>query len=211
MKSNLEFVDRSIGSILETLEEEGILQNTILFFVGDNGTAGYGKGKLQNEVGSRVPFIVYGPGSLEHSGTSDVLIDFTDIMPTLMELAGQNMDQEEQLHGKSFAPYLLGKPFKSRQWISTQLNEARWIRTREWLLDGNAHLWYCGSAYDETSFEDVTFNPDPSYQAKWHEMKSLLDQHIPYPDFDDPVLKEAWDKEFSSREPYTIYEPTQLP
>ena len=106
---------------------------------------------------------------------------------------------------EELAPYLLGQPFEPRQWISSQLNEARWIRTLGVVAGWPGHLWYCGIAYDESTFRDVTFDPDPRYHTKWHEMKALLDRHIPYPDFNDPVLKEAWKREFSERDPYDIY------
>lgn len=205
MKSNLEFMDHSIGQILDRLKEEDILEHSLLFFVGDNGTAGYGKGLLNNEVGPRVPFIVYGPGTLRERGSSQVLVDFTDLMPTLVELAGGECNPLSPPDGHSFAPYLLGNDFEPRSWISSQLNEARWLRTREWLLDGEGHFWYCGRDADEQQHQDVTFENNPEFIMKRRELEALLNQHIPFPDLDHPYLKSKWEAEFLKRPPYEIY------
>ena len=121
LKTDLEYVDFLIGQIWAQVVAEGLAQKTIIMIAGDNGTAGYGKGKLTSEVALRVPFIVYGPGCVKRIGPSDALVDFSDIMPTLSELAGANFPDGYALDGKSFAPLLQGEPFAGREWIHSFL------------------------------------------------------------------------------------------
>ncbi|MBE0655154.1 MAG: sulfatase-like hydrolase/transferase, partial [Bacteroidales bacterium] len=179
MQSNLEFIDYAIGKILKKLEENDELDNTILFFMGDNGTAGYGKGKPESEIALHVPFLVYGPGLLKPKGMSDVLVDFTDVLPTFIDLAGFSTEQTADMDGHSFAPYLRGEPFTPRQWISAQLDAARWIRTREWLLDGKGQLWHCGSESDERKFNNLSNSSLEEHLLKKKELQDLMDANIP--------------------------------
>ena len=102
----IEYVDLIIGRLVETLETLNIKDQTIIFFSGDNGDANayrslyeliqgsenskqqpfYGKGSLY-EGGVNVPLIVSG-GPVVKRGETEVLVDFTDILPTLADLAG---------------------------------------------------------------------------------------------------------------------------
>ena len=59
-KSNLEYLDHLMGRLRTSLEEMNLTRNTIVIFVGDNGTGGRGKGTV-SERGTRVPFIAWGP------------------------------------------------------------------------------------------------------------------------------------------------------
>jgi arylsulfatase A-like enzyme len=178
MKSNLEFVDQALGRIFDKLAETNQINNTIIFLAGDNGTAGYGKGKHESEIAVHVPFLVYGPGLVKKRGISDVLVDFTDLLPTFLDLAGYKTNYTSEMDGHSFAPYLSGEKFEPRQWISAQLDYARWIRTREWLLDGNGQLWYCGKESDERKFTNLSGSTKEEHLAKKKELEDLRDTHI---------------------------------
>lgn len=179
LKSNIEYMDMAMEKIIATLEETNQLDNTVIFMIGDNGTAGYGKGQMQNEVALRVPFIAYGPQHVVKREMSDVLVDMTDMLPTFLELADYSTPETRSMHGKSFASYLQGETFESRDWIASQLDEARWLRTQEWLLDGNGDLWFCGDESDEQMFQKVNVQSSEEYKLKKQEMQALLDQNIP--------------------------------
>ncbi len=178
MKSNLEFVDQALGRIFKTLAETKQMDNTIIFLAGDNGTAGYGKGKPGSEIAVHVPFMVYGPGMVKQKGMSDVLVDFTDLLPTFLDLAGYKTNYTRDMDGHSFAPYLKGRKFEPRQWISAQLDRSRWIRTREWLLDGNGQLWFCGKETDERKFINLSGSTKEEHLAKKKELENLRDANI---------------------------------
>jgi len=179
LASNIEYMDFAIQKLLKKLEEANKLDETILFVIGDNGSASYGKGKTTSELALHVPFMAYGPGKIEPRGMSDILVDMTDIFPTFLDLAKANEPKISKVDGKSFAPYLYDEPFQARQWISAQQDSARWLRTPEWLLDGDGVLWYCGDEFDESKFEKVVSMSLEVNANKRAELQELLDQNIP--------------------------------
>lgn len=166
LKTDVEYIDHLIGRIRNKLIQLGLFNNTIIMFTGDNGTAGYGKGRLDSEKGPRVPFLVSCPGLVRKIGPSDVLIDFSDVLPTLADLAGFRLPENCKPDGRSFAPLLLGREFSPRDFIFAQLGAARWVRDRRWLLDGNGKLWDCGDSRDEwKGYKDVSRSSEPEALA----------------------------------------------
>jgi arylsulfatase A len=156
LKSNLEYIDTSVGRIVRGLEQMGLRDQTILFFTSDNGSAGYGKNDTERERGPRVPLIVNGPTRVAAQGSTDALIDLSDILPTMVELAGGSFPFAYAIDGWSFAPLLASRRRGPRDWIFSWLGDRRFLRTRRWLLDGNRHLWDCGERRDENGYLDVT-------------------------------------------------------
>ena len=110
----LDFVvelDRKIGVVLQRLEDEELLDNTIIFFLGDNGRTMYrGKQWLYDE-GLRVPLIVRYPEHIQAQSVSDDLVSLIDLAPTSLAMAGIAIPSEMQ--GRIF----LGKDAIKRQYI----------------------------------------------------------------------------------------------
>ena len=86
-------VDKWLGVFLKDLKDKGLDENTIIFFFSDHGGClPRGKGYLY-ETGLRVPLIVYFPKKWEHlangmKGQDKTLVNFTDLGPTVLSLAG---------------------------------------------------------------------------------------------------------------------------
>lgn len=89
-------MDRSIGTVLDKLDELKLAENTAVLLISDNGGhPGYtrntpfrgGKSMLY-EGGIRVPMIVRWPGKIKPDSVCDIPSDIADIYPTLMEIAG---------------------------------------------------------------------------------------------------------------------------
>jgi arylsulfatase A-like enzyme len=90
-------LDRSLGRLRQWLGEEGLRDNTLLWYCGDNGTSGDGivtspfrgeKGTLY-EGGIRVPGIIEWPSRISSPIVSEVNTVTSDILPTLCDLVGQ--------------------------------------------------------------------------------------------------------------------------
>ena len=116
----IEYVDLIIGRLIETLEALNIKDQTIIFFSGDNGDANeyrslyeliqgpekskqqpfYGKGSLY-EGGVNVPLIVSG-GPVVQRGETEALVDFTDILPTLADLAGVSVVRKNRKNNADY-------------------------------------------------------------------------------------------------------------
>ncbi len=111
----LEALDNEIGRLLDGLAPE-VRSNTIVVFVGDNGTparvSGHTKGQSKGglyEGGIHVPLAVTGPGVV--SGRSDALVGTVDIFATVLDIAGLDIDVElasTQIDSVSFGDVLYG-------------------------------------------------------------------------------------------------------
>ncbi len=100
MYSNIKEMDNRVGEILSELEEDGLLDNTIIFWYTDHGGPLPRQKRLNYDSGLRVPMIIRFPNK-EHAGTRDgQLVSFIDFAPTIMSLA--NIEPPEYLDGKAF-------------------------------------------------------------------------------------------------------------
>ena len=114
-KKILEDLDQSVGKILDTLNEQGLADNTLVFFFSDNGAVGmapqqYRKlrgGKFsQYEGGHRVPAIAWWPGKIKPGTRSDAMVVGFDLFPTFTDIADLSASNPDNLDGKSFKDHL---------------------------------------------------------------------------------------------------------
>jgi arylsulfatase A len=147
----LAYLDKQIGSMLQTLDDLGIADNTIIIFLADNGTDTglinqWGEGKsiaggkgTMTDRGTHVPLLVRWPGKIKAGSVCEDLVDFTDFLPTLCELTGAKLP-EPSIHGRSFAPQLLGQPGQPREWIHIQHGDNRQLRNHDYMLTNKDQL-----------------------------------------------------------------------
>lgn len=84
----VEYMDNEVGLLMKDLKDKGLDQNTVIFFIGDNGRCNLrGKGYL-HESGIRVPMIVWAPGYVKPGTVINELVCTTDISATILKLAG---------------------------------------------------------------------------------------------------------------------------
>ena len=128
-KAMVRYVDHLVDRLVSALDELGLRERTIILFTTDNGTArrieggmngrrvGGGKASL-TENGTRMPFIVNGPGRVPKGVASDALTDFSDVLPTFAELTGADLPVGEVFDGRSIAPVILDRDASGpKQWI----------------------------------------------------------------------------------------------
>jgi len=125
MLASLEFVDLSVGRILDALDELKLADNTMVIFASDNGGVGknlysvenapfrLGKGTLC-EGGVRVPLFIRWPGQIPPGSRCDVPVHFADMLPTLCEVAGVKPDPAHKLDGTSLRPLFTGGTLPER-------------------------------------------------------------------------------------------------
>ncbi len=109
-------MDYQFGRILKTLEEHGIAENTLIFFVSDNGGAYESNiGKLKggktdlHEGGIRVPFLVRWPEHIKPGSTSSGLCHSNDLLPTICSAAGISLPKDDSFDGVNLLPFLFNK------------------------------------------------------------------------------------------------------
>lgn len=100
-------MDRQVGEVLKQLEEDGLAENTIVFFWGDHGR-GLSRGKRWlYDSGIHVPLIVRWPGQIQPGSVRNDLVCFLDFAPTVLSLAGVEVPQYMQgqvILGEQTAP-----------------------------------------------------------------------------------------------------------
>ncbi len=99
-------VDESVGTLLETLENSGLTQNTAVIFTSDNGYLWGEHGvyykSLTYEPSLRVPLLIRAPGDVPPNRRIDGTVLNLDLAPTLLELAGVPIPEDMQ--GTSLTP-----------------------------------------------------------------------------------------------------------
>ncbi len=94
-------VDQGVGWMLAVLKEEGKYDNTVVIYISDNGVAFPGAKTTLYEPGMRLPCIVRNPEQKKKGITCDALINYTDLAPTILDIAGGQRGWAE-FQGRSF-------------------------------------------------------------------------------------------------------------
>lgn len=137
-------LDNGVGDVVGKLKKEGLFENTILFFLTDNGGAkamsadntplrGF-KGSL-DEGGIRTPFIVSWPDKFKGGRTIDTPVISFDILPTALDALGK-LPAENDFDGKSLMPLLTGETKSHHDTIYwSKGKEDEWaVRRGDWKL-----------------------------------------------------------------------------
>ncbi|MEE2841503.1 MAG: sulfatase-like hydrolase/transferase [Chloroflexota bacterium] len=170
-KDMVEYHDKVIGRVNAKLEQLGIAEDTLVIYVGDNGSPVEvcsiihshtevcgGKG-LTVDRGTHVPLICSWPGTIPSGAVTTDLIDASDFLPTILEAAEITPPDDYFIDGRSFLPQLKGETGNPRDWIFFHFEPmsgrvhryARFIRDHRWKL------------YDDGRLFDL--NADPEEEA----------------------------------------------
>lgn len=183
-KSNVEYLDYSVGRLVQAIDDLGLKDNTLVFFIGDNGTGGSGKGTV-TELGVRVPFIVRCPGTVQSGVVSRELTSGCDIFATVAALVGADVPADRPVDGINLLPILRGQPGPRHDWIFSYLGRGRILRDQRWLLEDNGNgrvrLFDCGDSRDGSGYRDVSGLQEPEVLAALRRFERLLGQ-LPGPD-----------------------------
>ena len=106
------YIDDNIGKLLKTLEECGLAEDTLIVFSGDHGDMLGERGLWYKmhwfEMSARVPLLVHAPKRFAAHRVSQS-VSTLDLLPTLVELAGGQVEQGLELEGHSLLPHLKGE------------------------------------------------------------------------------------------------------
>ena len=140
-------LDVNIGRIMETVEKEGLAENTLIVFISDNGgpvdsnasinAPLNGQKGILLEGGIRVPFIMNWKGKLAFGKTYENPVISLDFAATFFELAGGEVTDDVKFDGVNLMPFLTniinGVPHKSMNWrftISAAIRDGNWKLVR---------------------------------------------------------------------------------
>ena len=120
------YMDKMIGRLIAKLDELGLRENTLVMFLGDNGTSptvtsrfkgtSYKGGKGSGTArGTHVPFIANWPGRIPAGRVNTDLVSSVDYLPTMCEVANVTVPPSLKIDGRSFLPQLLGQKGQPRE------------------------------------------------------------------------------------------------
>lgn len=160
-------MDQEIGRLLDAIGEEA-MENTIIVFIGDNGTTGQANDPPFHperakftlyEGGIRVPLIIAGPG-IPAGELSSVMVNSTDLFATIIELSGSDVPEGLVHDSVSLTPYFADPSAES---------------IRDFMF---SDTFYEGSGFEEGVF---AIRDDRYKLMRWHDHQELYDLELdPY-------------------------------
>ena len=157
------YMDKMVGNVLDKVAQAGIADNTLVLFIGDNGT---GRDIISRQhgvdvrgskgdtidAGSRVPFMAWGPGIVKGGTVSDSLVNLNDILPTLADIAGVSLSANHPRDGVSLLPVLAEGQSLQRENIFIHY-EPRWPsgKPARYAFDRRWKLYEGGGFFDMQS------------------------------------------------------------
>jgi arylsulfatase A len=182
----VEYMDSTVGRIVHAVDELGLLEDTLIIFTGDNGTprditsrmgpldVPGGKGQVTH-VGTHVPFIASWKGVTPPGRVVMDVIDLSDVLPTIAEVARAPLPRGVTIDGRSFAPELRGEPGSPREWVFSQLGDERFARDRRWILHGDGRLHDLEADPFEKKDLAASASADPAAAAARGRLQAALD------------------------------------
>jgi arylsulfatase A-like enzyme len=159
-------MDEHVGDVVTALDDLGLRDQTLVLFLGDNGTAARsiiraedgnyirdpvysettwgrvqgGKGSF-SDAGTRVPWIVRWPGTVPAGSSTDALVDGSDLLPTVLALAGVDVPRDLQIDGSSFRDVLTDPDSPGRHWVYAENRGESFVANRRWKLMSDGKLF----------------------------------------------------------------------
>lgn len=197
---NVTLVDRAVGTILQSLEDNDLSDNTIVVFTSEHGDMlgdhGIYSKMMMYEEAIRVPLIIRSPWHSHESKVVDGRISQVDLVPTLLDLLGQDIPSE--LQGKSQAPILRGDATLECndvivQWNGDEHQDSKTFSINvpeEKTIKVLGHQWRTLITYEgwKMNLSDVD-------QCELYDLNT--DPHELYNMYDDPTQRERIQNMFS--------------
>jgi arylsulfatase len=183
--ANVTMIDEKIGEILQTLDERGYLDNSVVIFTSDHGDCLGDHGHIQKwtmyDIINRVPLVIWSPGRFQPNRRVDALCQLMDIGPTILELAG--IEAPAAMQAESLLPALQGDGWTGREYVFAE-HPADGIYEGPYMTMVRSHDWKLVHFVDTADGQlfNLASDPDevnnlwdaPDFQAKKRELLDVL-------------------------------------
>ena len=136
----VEIMDEGIGRVMEALRRNHLEENTLVFFLSDNGAEEFGdNGGLNGnkisllEGGHRVPAIAYWKDKIDPGVSSETLISM-DLAPTVLSLSGSEIPKETEFDGIDFSNTLIKEKPMGQRTLFWRYLDQKSVRENKWKL-----------------------------------------------------------------------------
>lgn len=117
--TSVEFMDKNVGIVLRALRESGLDDRTLIIYTGDHGYMLGHHGRFEKhcsfDPAISAPLIMRYPPLIKPGSASKALVEFVDIVPTILEICG--IPVPERVQGKSLLPILKGETVAHRPYV----------------------------------------------------------------------------------------------
>jgi len=195
---NVLWIDDALGALMNKLEQQGKLDNTIIFFFNDHGQ--HAKGSIY-EGGVSSPSLIWKKGGFKTGHINNALVSNIDFAPTIIDMVGGNPSDMKNIDGKSFLPILNAEKKEIRNSLYFEMGFSRGV-----LKDSTK---YIALRYPQFAM-DWTLKERKEKLDKWNDfrIKNKLEYH-----FTDPkqpfshlmLIPGGGDAEFPSTKRYKHY------
>jgi arylsulfatase A-like enzyme len=178
-------MDDAVGKILDKVRAMGEEENTLIFFLADNGgptnSTTSQNGPLRGfkgqtwEGGPRVPFCVQWKGHIPAGETYTNPVINMDILPTSLAAAGAEIDPAWKLDGVNLLPYLEGKESRPHETLFWRFGKQWAVRHGDWKLVGGNGGNLNGELYNLADDISESKNLAADNPDKFAELKKLYD------------------------------------
>jgi len=134
--SSVEYMDHAVGKILDAVDEMGLAGETLIIYMGDQGYLLNDHKRFEKhsmwEYAIKAPLIIKAGNSSGEECASNVITEFVDLAPTILELLG--FEVHDEMQGKSLAPLLRRKTSNHKEYVFAEFlcdNKAM-VATAEW-------------------------------------------------------------------------------
>ena len=123
------YTDAEIGRLLDVIDEEGLLSNSLVIITADHGES-LGEHNYYFEHGwypynapAWIPFVVYWPGIPEFGRRVSYPVGLINLVPTVVDLMGWELEGDAPFHGRSLAPVLRGDQDRVDDYVVVEAGE----------------------------------------------------------------------------------------
>jgi arylsulfatase A-like enzyme len=175
--AEIAYADSHLGVLREYLESKGMLKRTLTVFTSDHGESlgdheyYFDHGKLGFQTCLRVPLLFHFPGVIEPAVDTDP-VELVALMPTLLEIAGLDLEEGRWMQARSLVPRLLGERLEADEPVFA-FSEAGYGRNDMWqrivrdrrykfvdAQEGAAQHWITGAVGTRHALYDLLEDPE---------------------------------------------------
>jgi uncharacterized sulfatase len=163
-------LDKHFGRILDTLDELGMTEDTLVVYTSDHGEQMgdhflWHKGPLHYDAGARVPMIARWPGRIPAGTKSRSLQSLVDLAPTFMSAAG--LEPHPEMQGVDQLPSWSDQSARVREGVLIESKVEARLHVESWVTDRYRLSMYSDLGLGRTDLELYDFQEDP------HEFESV--------------------------------------
>ena len=197
--AEITFFDRQVGQVMEILDRQGVADDTLIIVLSEQGSAFPFAKWTCYDAGLRSGLIARWPGEVEPGSLSNAMVEYVDILPTFLEIAGAEIP--EALEGRSFLPVLRGetdqhKDFAYGLMTTRGINGGSAYYGIRTIRSDRYHLIW--NLTPEARFRNVIVGYD-SFQ-EWDAKAKSGDEHA-----------RRWVNQYYTRPEYELFEPAKDP